>query len=194
MPAPPAIWTVGHSNQDLGRFERLLAAQQIEFLIDVRSSPYSRYAPQFNRKELEAAVAIHGVHYVFLGDELGGRPTREEHYDAEGHALYRQMSEEASFAKAIDRLIAGARDHRLALLCSEADPTHCHRRLLVGKVLTDRGMQLRHILSDGSVHAEDAVALSAERAQCSLLGEEVEPWRSTRSVSHRRRLSTSSAA
>ncbi len=194
MTIPPSIWTVGHSNQDLGRFEQLLAAEKIEFLVDVRSYPHSRYAPHFNREHLERAVAAHGVRYVFLGDALGGRPTREDHYDAEGHALYGPMSEEASFTQAIDRLIAGARDHRLALLCSEADPTDCHRRRLVGKVLTDRGVQLRHILSDGSVHAEDAVALSAERAQCSLLGEEVEPWRSTRSVSHRRRLSTSSAA
>jgi len=194
MTTPPAIWTVGHSNHDFARFARLLATERIEFLIDVRSFPHSRYAPQFNRKELEAAVAHEGVRYVFMGDALGGRPTRDDDYDAEGHALYGPMSEEEPFRDAIDRLIAGSRDHRLALLCSEADPTHCHRRLLVGRVLTDRGVQLRHILSDGTVRAEDTVALSEDRAQCSLLGEEAQPWRSTRSVSHRRRLSTSSAA
>jgi uncharacterized protein (DUF488 family) len=193
MSTPLALWTVGHSNHDFDRFAQLLSAEQIEFLLDVRSFPYSRYAPQFNRDELEANIARRGVRYVFLGEELGGRPTRQEHYDEEGHALYGPMSEEQPFRDAIERLIAGGRRHRLALLCSEADPRHCHRRLLVGKVLTDRGVQLRHILADGSVRAEDLVALSDDYAQCSLLGEE-EPWRSTQSVSHRRRLSTSSTA
>jgi uncharacterized protein (DUF488 family) len=193
MRPPLALWTVGHSNHAFDRFAQLLLAERIEFLLDVRSFPYSRYAPQFNRDELQDSLPALGVRYLFLGEELGGRPTREEHYDPEGHALYGPMSEERPFRDAIERLIAGARRHRLALLCSEADPRHCHRRLLIGKVLTDRGVQLRHILADGTVWVEDAVALSDHEAQCSLLGEE-EPWRSTQSVSHRRRLSTSSTA
>jgi len=193
MSTAPLIWTVGHSNHEFDRFAQLLLPERIEFLIDVRSFPYSRYSPQFNREALEAGAARLNVRYVFMGEQLGGRPTHEEHYDAEGRALYGPMSEEEDFREAIERLIAGSSRNRLALLCSEADPAHCHRRLLVGKVLTDRGVRLRHILADGSVHAEDTVALSDDRAQCSLLTEE-EPWRSTRSVSHRRRLSTSSTA
>jgi uncharacterized protein (DUF488 family) len=194
MSRPLALWTVGHSNHEFDRFLQLLLAERIEFLLDVRSFPYSRYAPQFNRDELEANLARRGVRYLFLGEELGGRPTREEHYDPEGHALYGPMSEEQPFRDAVDRLIAGAHRHRLALLCSEADPAHCHRRLLVGKVLAERGVQLRHILADGTVHPEDTVELTDDHAQCSLLAEEVELWRSTQSVSHRRRLSTSSTA
>jgi uncharacterized protein (DUF488 family) len=194
MSRPLALSTVGHSNREFDRFAQLLLAERIEFLVDVRSFPYSRYAPQFNREELQDSMPPLGVRYLFLGEQLGGRPTREEHYDEEGHALYGPMSQEQPFRDAIERVIAGARRHRLALLCSEADPRHCHRRLLVGKVLTDRGVQLRHILADGSVRVEDAVELSDDHAQCSLLGEEVQPWRSTQSVSHRRRLSTSSIA
>ncbi len=193
MSSQLAIWTVGHSNHDFDRFAHLLLPERIEFLIDVRSFPYSRYAPHFNRDALETSMPPLGVRYLFLGEQLGGRPTHEEYYDAEGHALYAPMSEEEPFRHAIERLIAGASRHRLALLCSEADPQHCHRRLLVGRVLTDRGVQLRHILADGSVSVEDAVALSPDRAQCSLLGEEG-PWRSTQSVSHRRRLSASFTA
>ncbi len=192
MSATRTIWTVGHSNHDLDRFERLIAAERIEFLIDVRSYPYSRYAPHFNREQLQAAVAARGVRYVFMGEQLGGRPARDDQYDTEGHALYGPMSEEEPFRDAIDRVIAGAPSHRLALMCSCAQPTDCHRRLLVGRVLTDGGVQLRHILPDGSVHSEGAVALPGD-AQCSLLREE-EPWRSTRSVSRRARLSTSSVA
>jgi len=193
MQTPHILWTVGHSNHEPERLAQLLSAERIEFVVDVRSYPYSRYAPHFNREELQANIARVGMRYLFFGEQLGGRPSREEHYDTDGHALYRAMSEEQPFKDAIDRLLAGAQNHRIALLCSEADPQHCHRRLLVGKVLTDRGAQLRHILPDGSVRAEDNVALPGDHAQRSLLGEE-EPWRSTQSVSHRRRLSTSSAA
>jgi uncharacterized protein (DUF488 family) len=187
-----AIWTVGHSNHELDHFAQLVLSEHIEFLVDVRSFPYSRFAPHFNRDEIEATMDRRGVGYLFLGGELGGRPTREEHYDSEGHALYGPMSEGGAFAIAVQRLIAGAQRHRIALLCSEGDPRHCHRRLLVGKVLTDQGVELRHILPDGTVRPEYSVALSDD-AQCTLLDEQT-PWRSTQSVSHRRRLSASSSA
>ena len=191
---PPAIWTVGHSNHEFDRFTRLLAGEQIEYLIDVRSYPYSRYAPQYGREELAVSIPTLGINYLYMGSQLGGRPDREEHYDQDGHALYRAMSQQEAFTDAIQALIRGAQRHRLALMCSEASPEHCHRRLLVGKVLAEHSLQLRHILPDGAVLAEDTVTLPTQGAQCSLLAEEVDPWRSTQSVSRRRRLSTSSAA
>jgi len=79
------------------------------------------------------------------------------------------------------------------MLCSEGRPSECHRRLLVGKVLADHGVALRHILPNGIVHQEDFVALDSGDEQETLFGEEEPAWRSTQSVSHRRRLSTSSA-
>ncbi len=185
-----AVWTVGHSNHEFDAFVRLVAQEQIKFLIDVRSFPYSRFAPHFNREELQTAIGQHGVRYLFLGEELGGRPTSEAHYDDEGHALYGPMSQEPAFRAAIERVVDGASAHRLALVCSEGDPHHCHRRLLVGRVLAERGVELRHILPDGSLEVEQSVEVGDAACQCSLFGEEA-PWRSTQSVSHRRRLSTS---
>jgi uncharacterized protein (DUF488 family) len=189
-----AIWTIGHSNHSFETFASLLASEGIEFVADVRSYPYSRIAPQFNRESLQHALRERGIRYLFLGEELGGRPQKEEQYDADGHALYGAMAEEPQFGQAIDRLLAGAEAHRIALVCSEADPADCHRRLLVGKVLADRGLQLRHIRRDGSVSVEDRVSLD-RTDQSSLFEEGAETaWRSTQSVSHRRRLNTSSAA
>ncbi len=185
------IWTVGHSNHELERFAELVISARIEVLVDVRSYPYSRYAPHFNREEIAATIERRGVRYVFMGDELGGRPSREEHYDGDGHALYGPMSQEPAFRAAIDRLLDGASGRRLALMCSEGDPRDCHRRLLVGRVLAERGAELRHILPTGEVLVECTVELGDESCQCSLFGEEA-PWRSTQSVPRRRRLSTSS--
>jgi uncharacterized protein (DUF488 family) len=188
------IWTIGHSNHSFERFVELLRTEGIEFVIDVRSYPYSRFAGQFDRERLEIALPGADTRYLYLGDKLGGRPSREEHYDEQGRALYDRMAEQTTFQAALQRLVEGSREHRVALMCSEGDPRDCHRRLLVGKVLTDHGIKLRHILPDGAVFIEDAVSLGTESAQESLFGKEETAWRSTRSVSHRRRLSISSAA
>lgn len=187
----PVVWTIGHSNHELGAFAGLLSRHEIAYVVDVRSYPYSRYAQHFSREALRVSLRRHGIGYLFLGEQLGGRPGRPEHYDDSGHALYGPMADEPSFQQAIDRVAEGARAHRLALLCSEARPEHCHRRLLVGRVLTDRGVELRHVLPDGSILRETAVALATD-AQSSLFGQSEPVWRSTQSVSHRRRLSGSS--
>src|SRR5271163_1319557 len=134
MPLPPTAWTVGHSNHDLETFVALVQRHQIGYLVDVRSYPYSRFAPHFNREELQTTMEASGINYVFLGLALGGRPQRDDQSDAEGHALYEKMAQEPAFTEAIDRLLRGASEHRLALLCSCGQPRECHRRLLVGKV------------------------------------------------------------
>jgi uncharacterized protein (DUF488 family) len=193
MQSSPVIWTIGHSNHTLARFVELLQAEGVEVVVDVRSYPYSRIAPHFNREELDVALRGVGTRYLFFGEELGGRPSREEQYDEDGRARYDRMAEQPGFQMSLQRLLSGAREHRVALLCSEGQPQECHRRLLVGKVLADHGVQLRHILPNGVVHQEDSVALGSGDGQEALFGEEA-VWRSTRSVSHRRRLSTSSVA
>jgi uncharacterized protein (DUF488 family) len=185
------IWTIGHSNHDQESFVGLLKEHEIEFLVDVRSFPYSRYADHFNREEIDPALRTSGIRYVFMGEELGGRPTDEDHFDAEGRALYGLMASQASFLKGIDRLLEGARQGRLAIMCSCGKPDDCHRRLLVGKVLTERGVKLRHILPSGETKLENEVTIFS---QASLFGEGETSWRSTQSVSHRQRLNTSSAA
>jgi uncharacterized protein (DUF488 family) len=193
MPSTATVWTVGHSNHDFESFVELLRVGSVTHVIDVRSFPYSRHAPQYNREQLAAAIDALGLQYVFSGLALGGRPRRDDHYDADGHALYSEMAREPDFQRAIESLSRGANETPLALLCSCGRPDECHRRLLVGKVLCEHGLTLRHILPDGSVRTETEVQL-ASTSQESLFGHDAMPWRSTRSVSHRRRLSASSVA
>ncbi len=189
------IWTIGHSNHTFERFAELLAVGEVECVVDVRSYPYSRVAPQFSREELAVSLRGGGMRYLFLGEELGGRPTQEDHYDEQGHARYDRMAGQPEFRVAVQRLLSGCREHRIALLCSEGQPQECHRRLLVGKVLTDHGVQLRHILPSGVIRQEDVVTLGSKDGQATLFeAEEIAAWRSTQSVSHRRRLSISAAA
>ncbi len=99
-------------------------------------------------------MSDNGIRCLFLGFELGGRPTAEEFYDADGRVDYARIESSRPFLDAIQRLEREVRNHRIALLCSEEDPTRCHRRLLVGRVLGERGIAVRHIRGDGSVQAE----------------------------------------
>ena len=192
MGIPQTVWTVGHSNHDVDVFLALVRRHRIAHVVDVRSHPYSRYAPHFNREELQASIEACSIRYAFLGSALGGRPRREDQLDADGHALYDRMAAEPTFNEAIEGILRGASEQRIALLCSCGAPQGCHRRLLVGKVLCDRGAELRHILPDGDVLSERAVLLRDDHAQDMLFGHDELPWRSIRSVSPRRRLSVSS--
>lgn len=186
------VLTVGHSNHSLERFLGLLAAHGVEVLVDVRSSPYSRFAPQFNREALKAALRAASVGYGFLGDELGGRPQDGDFYDDEGHVLYGRVARSMLFVGGIERLERGLGGHRVAIMCSEEDPTHCHRRLLVARVLVDRGVEVLHVRGDGRLQRE--AELEAVAQGDLFDGFEEKAWRSTRSVSRRRAPISSSAS
>ena len=148
------IFTIGHSNHSAEKFVGLLKRHGIELVADVRSQPYSRHVPHFRARDLEAILSNNDIGRLFLGFELGGRPTAEEFYDTDGRVDYGQIERSQSFLDGIQRLESSIRDRRIVLLCSEEDPTGCHRRLLVGRVLGERGIAVRHIRGDGSVQAE----------------------------------------
>jgi uncharacterized protein (DUF488 family) len=188
---PTTIWTIGHSNHPLASFCDLLAQHRIDVVVDVRSSPYSRYASHFNREAIQGALVERAVQYVFLGDLLGGRVEDADFYDDEGRVLYDRVAESAGFRGGIERLLGIADHGRVAILCGEEDPTDCHRRLLVGRVLGERGVQVVHLRGDGRAQTEAEVAAQQTfrktKGQMSLFDtEEPGQWRSTRSVSPRR--------
>jgi uncharacterized protein (DUF488 family) len=177
------IWTVGHSRHEIPALVDLLRRHQIEVVADVRSHPSSRHNPQFNQNSLRSSLLAAKIEYVFLGRELGGRPPEPELYDARGHILYGEVAKSERFVSGIERLLTGAATYRVAILCSEEKPEHCHRRLLVGRVLADRGVAVRHIRGDGSVVSEEDLGrLPEDTAQGALFGHEAAAWRSARSV------------
>jgi uncharacterized protein (DUF488 family) len=145
------VWTVGHSTHPVPALVGVLQGQRIEVLADVRSQPYSRRNPQFNRESFAAAAHEAGLEYLYLGAELGGRPPEPEFYDGRGHVRYAAVAATARFASGLERLLARSAGQRVAIMCSEEDPARCHRRLLVGRALAERGVTVSHIRGDGSV-------------------------------------------
>jgi uncharacterized protein (DUF488 family) len=183
-PAPLSFFTVGHSSHPAEHFLALLAQHRIAVVVDTRSSPYSRYTPHFDRESLKPLLASASIRYLFLGDVVGGRPREESCYDSDGRVLYSRVAELPSFREAIERLERGACDHRIALLCAEEDPAHCHRRLLVSRVLIERGATIQHIRGDGALQTDDEITARSGKPlagqQPALFAElEEQSWRST---------------
>lgn len=146
-----AIYTVGHSNQPVERLIGLLRAQAIAVLVDVRSAPYSRYAPQFNRERLQASLAEAGIRYVYGGKHLGGRPEAPDCYDEQGKIDYQRVAKQDFYAIGIERLLTYAQQATTAIMCSEEDPSQCHRHLLITQTLLRRGVPVRHLRGDGRI-------------------------------------------
>lgn len=152
------IYTVGHSTHPFEKFLGLLQKQGVTAIVDVRSVPYSRFNPQFNREELYSALKAHGIRYVFLGKELGARSDDVSCY-VEGRVQYNLLSKTALFQSGLTRVIDGAESHKIALMCAESDPINCHRTILVARELVSRGANVTHILQDGSTELHrDAIS------------------------------------
>ncbi len=144
------VYSIGHSDHDIDDFTALLDQHDIEILADVRSQPYSRWVPQFNRENLAGAVEAAGLRYVWLGDTLGGRPQDISLYESgSDRPDYDRMQETAEFQAGIDDLLELAGQATVAMMCSEGDYTQCHRTLLITPTLLDRDVRVLHILPDG---------------------------------------------
>lgn len=154
------VKTIGHSNHSIERFVALLKAGGVERLVDVRSTPWSRRHPQFGQKNLARSLAEAGIDYAHEGSALGGKPEAGGSYD--------QLAARPEFTAALDRVIDGARDSVLCLMCAEKEPLDCHRTVLVSRRLAERGVTIEHLLADGGTRSHHAV-------EETLLGKEAAP-------------------
>lgn len=144
------LFTVGHSDHTSSRFSALLGKHEIDVIIDVRSQPYSRLRPQFNRETLTASLSNEGIAYVYLGRELGARRVEHESYQ-DRQARYDLIRRLPAFRNGLMRLRQQVVGHRPCLLCAEKDPITCHRTVLVCRQLRGEPIEIRHIRADGSI-------------------------------------------
>lgn len=149
------ILTIGHSTHTLERFIALLKQHDVTAVADVRSAPYSRFHPHFNKAALERSLTAEGIRYVFLGRELGARPDDTACYE-KGRVQYARLARTDAFRQGIERLRRGAAKHRIACMCAEKEPLECHRALLVARALAEEGMEVAHIHADGRLESHEA--------------------------------------
>ncbi len=149
-----AIYTIGHSTNSIERFIELLKQHGITAIVDVRSTPYSRFNPQFNRETLVTELKIARIKYVFLGKDLGARSDDRNCY-RNNKVQYDLLAKTNLFKKGLERVRSGAQEYRIALMCAEKDPLDCHRTILVARELVEQGILVRHILADGRIEPHE---------------------------------------
>jgi uncharacterized protein (DUF488 family) len=142
------IYTIGHSTHSVDQFVQLLIRNSITAIADVRSVPYSKFQPQFNREGLKNELKNHDIKYVFLGVELGARSKDQACY-INGKVQYRLLAKTENFRKGIERLKKGMERFLIAVMCSEREPLECHRAILVSRELEAAGVSVIHIHADG---------------------------------------------
>ena len=149
------IYTIGHSVNSWHSFLDLIKPYKIDVLADVRSMPYSKIAEEFNRENLIQLLKHESIKYVYIGDQLGGRTNNQE-YITNGKVDYDLLSETIDFKNGIDRLLVGSKKHKIVLMCSEKEPLHCHRTILISRHLVNSGLSVNHILENGEIELHTA--------------------------------------
>jgi uncharacterized protein (DUF488 family) len=172
------LYTIGHSTLEMDDFLGLLKENYVQVLIDVRSQPYSRFNPQYNRESFKHAMAYANIEYVFAGEYLGGRPTDSACYkdgvvpDGKTNYLklvnYPEVMKRDWYQRGIERLLEIACERRTAIMCSEEDPMQCHRHHLITQTLLKQGIAVWHIRSDGRVDEAELLPEKIESQQLSL--------------------------
>ena len=145
-----ACYTIGHSKHSIEEFVELLKHEGIDFIIDVRSVPYSRFAPQFNLKTIESRFSEYKIAYKYMGDVIGGRFKEPEFLDHEGRVDFLKAAKGERFQQGLESVVSTiSGGKRVAIMCTEKDPLNCHRFLLISHDLSERGIRMIHIMADG---------------------------------------------
>jgi len=146
------IYTIGHSNHKIEAFIQLLKQHGITAVCDVRSTPYSKYTPQFNYESLKQELKKTSIEYVFLGTELGPRREDPACY-LNGKVQYNLLAKTSAFKEGLARVKKGVETYAMALMCAEKDPVVCHRTILVCRQLKRMDFDINHILDDGRLES-----------------------------------------
>ena len=147
-----SIYTIGHSNHTTDKFINLLEMHGINAIVDVRSSPYSKFNSQFNREIIKSQLKKYGIQYIYIGKELGPR-SDDPHCYRNGKAMYRLIAATDLFKKGLSRLKNGMENHKIALMCAEKNPITCHRMILVCRQIRNKDINIYHILENGELES-----------------------------------------
>ncbi len=149
------IYSIGYSSFTVADFIRAIASYRIDVVADVRSQPYSRYRPEFNRETVKHILKQNGIAYVFLGDQCGARIQAPECY-VNGKVSFELVKHNKEFQTGLERLRKGMQLHRIAIMCAERDPINCHRAILICRHLRSQNVVIKHIVDNGLIenHAD----------------------------------------
>ena len=166
------IYTIGYGARQVDELLAVLQAHQIQYLLDVRTSPYSSYKPEFSKNALQTFLEANEIRYLFMGESLGGQPDDPACY-TDGKVDYDRLARQPSYLAGIERLHkASSQGQRAVLMCSEGKPENCHRSKLIGQTLTSQGLEVLHIDEQDALISQKEVLLRLTGGQPSLFGDD----------------------
>lgn len=140
------IYTVGHNSLNFMQFITLIQANNITHIVDIRSIPYSKYAPWSDKSRLAELLRPFKIKYTYLGHKLGGKAIQKGQLS---HPL--SLPQQMLYDEAIRVLLQLSMRGNLTLLCAEGDPAKCHRQHIIAQTLLDSDAKVLHILKDGTI-------------------------------------------
>jgi uncharacterized protein (DUF488 family) len=146
------LYTIGYGNRTLENFISLLQKYDIKILVDVRTTPFSRFRPQFNKLSIMRTLLDKNIQYVHKGAELGGKPAETENVIYEVYNIYQEKRKSIQYLQGISFLEQGLEmGCKIAIMCCELDYKNCHRYSLVGEDISNRGWGVLHIDKNGEL-------------------------------------------
>ena len=152
------IYTIGHSNYSLDKFINILKHFNIDCVVDIRGTPYSKYNVQYNKEMLRYSLINAGFTYIYMAKEFAAKRENKISYNNYGYSDFEKVINEDDFKKGIERLKKGCLNgYNIVLLGAMQDPIRCHRSILVGRELVKHGFKVKHILDDLSVKSQSYI-------------------------------------
>ena len=152
------IYTIGHSNYTMERLIDMLEYYNINCVVDIRGTPYSKYNIQFDKEAIRYTLTNAGFVYIYMGKELAAKRIRKNSYDNEGYSNFEEVIKEEEFKRGVERLKNGCeKGYKIILLGAMQDPIRCHRSILVGRELVKNDFDVKHILDDYSIVTQDDI-------------------------------------
>jgi len=146
------IFSIGYGNLSIDEFIDIIRHFNINYIIDIRSKPYSKYNNNYSKAFLSQYLKNNNINYIYLGDILGGIPNNKYYYDSNGKVEYDKLKNDNKYKEGILKVKRDIEnDKRMCLMCSESKPEDCHRSKLIGESLYDIGIDIVHILHDKSL-------------------------------------------
>lgn len=171
------IYSIGHGNKNIEEFVAELKSFSIQYLLDIRSKPFSKWSPQYNQNELKSDLEKNNIKYVFLGNTLGGLPDDRSCYNSDGKVVYELIKDKEFFKQSLQRLItANEKNINIAIMCSESKPEECHRSKLIGEELLKKNISIKHIISKEVIKTQEAVIneLTKGKGTMDIFGESLD--------------------
>ena len=143
------IYTIGHSNYSLEKLIRILNKFNINCVVDIRGTPYSKYNTQYNKELLQYSLTKNKFIYLYMAKEFAAKRENKISYNEFGYSDFEKVVLEEDFKNGIKRLKNGCmKGYNIVLLGAMQDPIRCHRSILVGRELVKHGFDVKHILDD----------------------------------------------